>query len=145
MVIGALLLPIVFVGAPEAGLPEAAATRLCESAMFSSGVCATVTHERIAKAASTRAARRTRKIIPLAQKPSGPEINFSSCIALLRAPLCIPYSLRLRISFFYREEIIGSQIVQHVHVAARPADLKRVHALVFAQPKEDARILRRTI
>ena len=59
--------------------------------------------------------------------------------------LSVAHSFRLRIAFLHREEIVRGKILQHVHVSAWPADFERIHALVFPQPKKDARILRRTI
>src|SRR5580704_14409254 len=145
MVIGALLLPIVFVGAPEAGGPEAVAACVRECAALLSGVCAKATEETMAKAVNAMAACRTREITPPAKKRSSPEINSPSSSVLLRMSLCVAHSLRLRTAFFYRHKIVRGKIVQHIHVPARPANFKRIHQLVFPQPEKDARILRRAI
>src|ERR1700735_4195539 len=99
----------------------------------------------MAKAMNATAACRTREIIPPSKKRSSPKINSPSSTVLLRVPLRIPHSFRLRTTFLYRNEIVRGKIVQHVHIAARPTNFQGVHALVFSQPKKDAWILRRAI
>jgi len=78
MVIGAFLLPMVFVGAPEDAGPEAAAACARECGVILSGVCAKATEETIAKAVHAIAARRTREITPPAKKRPASEINSAS-------------------------------------------------------------------
>src|SRR5271156_1081806 len=145
MVIGAFLFPIVFIGTVEAAVSEAAPACARDLLALWSGVCAKLAQERIATAASAKTTCSGREAIPREKQRPSPKINLSSCLSLLRMSLRIPHSLRRRIPFLYRDEIIGGKIVQHVHIAARPTNFQSIHALVFPQPKKDSRILRRTI
>src|SRR5271156_5807972 len=145
MVIGAFLLPIVFIGTVESAVSEAAPACARDLLALWSGVCAKLAQERIATAASAKTPCSAREAFLREKKRSSPEINSSSCRYLLRVSLRIPHSLRRRIAFLYRDEIVRGKIVQHVHIPTRPANFQSIHALVFPQPKKDSRILRRTI